>query len=266
MTTPPGTPGWRRSPSASRSTTSGPARWRRPPGSPRRRPTSCAGSAPTSWATSGSCPTTPSGRCSTPSGRSWAPASTPSGWLSPTSVAAGCSDTAVGSPVSSPTRGSIRSTVWPSPSSRTPSTVPPRRARRSASASSGWLRRGSSRCRPASPAADLAGYTGRFATIWGTFDIAALGGRLVGIGPALDDPLPGLQHLAVVDADTLRVADGPGYGAPGELVRYERDAGGAVVAVRAGGGLRALPEHRTRPPWRDGGESGSVAPDGAVAR
>jgi hypothetical protein len=51
-----------------------------------------------------------------------------------------------------------------------------------------------------------------------------------------------IQRLAVVDADTLRVEDGPGYGGPGEPVRVERGADGSITAVRLAGGLRALPE------------------------
>ena len=42
----------------------------------------------------------------------------------------------------------------------------------------------------------------------------------------VDDPLPSRQRLAVVDDDTLRVVDGPGYGSPGEPIVYERDPDG----------------------------------------
>jgi hypothetical protein len=87
---------------------------------------------------------------------------------------------------------------------------------------------------------DLAPYTGRFATQWGVFDVAALGGRLYALDPTLDDPIPTVQRLEVLDADTLRIADGPGYGSPGERFVYER-VGGRVRSVRGGSGTLALP-------------------------
>ena len=77
------------------------------------------------------------------------------------------------------------------------------------------------------PVADPARFTGRFTTLWGSFDVVALGGRLHGLAPSVDDPLPSRQRLAVVDDDTLRVVDGPGYGSPGEPIVYERDPDGA---------------------------------------
>ena len=77
------------------------------------------------------------------------------------------------------------------------------------------------------PVADPARFTGRFTTLWGSFDVVALGGRLHGLAPSVDDPLPSRQRLAVVDDDTLRMVDGPGYGSPGEPIVYERDPDGA---------------------------------------
>jgi CubicO group peptidase (beta-lactamase class C family) len=96
---------------------------------------------------------------------------------------------------------------------------------------------------PTEPAvADPARFTGRFTTLWGSFDVVALGGRLHGFAPAVDDPLPSRHRLTVVDDDTLRVADGPGYGSPGEPMVYERDLDGAVISVRGGSGSLGLPD------------------------
>ena len=52
--------------------------------------------------------------------------------------------------------------------------------------------------------------------------MVALGGRLYGLDPTLADPVTTPQRLEVVDDDTLRIADAPGYGAPGEQLRYDR--------------------------------------------
>jgi D-alanyl-D-alanine carboxypeptidase len=81
----------------------------------------------------------------------------------------------------------------------------------------------------------LRSFTGRFASLWGVLDVAELGSRLVLVRPTLVDPLPGVEELEVVDADTLRVAAQPGFGAAGELVPVERDTDGRVVALRLGG-------------------------------
>ncbi len=90
------------------------------------------------------------------------------------------------------------------------------------------------------PNRDLAPFTGRFATQWGVMDVAALGGRLYALDPTLDDPIPTVQRLEVLDAETLRIADAPGYGSPGERYVYER-VDGRVRAVRGGSGTLALP-------------------------
>lgn len=90
---------------------------------------------------------------------------------------------------------------------------------------------------------DLTRFCGRFATLWGVFDIAALGGRLHQI--AVSAPDPGLDPvvLSVVDADTLRFERAPGYASPGETMRYSWHDDGRVASVRAGSGSTALPLH-----------------------
>jgi CubicO group peptidase (beta-lactamase class C family) len=77
-------------------------------------------------------------------------------------------------------------------------------------------------------------FTGRFATLWGVVDIVSLGERLYAIDPTQPDPLAAPQHLDVVDDDTLRIAEAPGYASPGELVRYGRAADGSPSWVRIG--------------------------------
>jgi D-alanyl-D-alanine carboxypeptidase len=89
--------------------------------------------------------------------------------------------------------------------------------------------------------AERATFCGRFATMWGVFDVVDLGGRLFQLSPSLPDPTLATTRLDVVDADTLRTAETPGYGAPGELIRFERDGDGAVVSVRAGSGITGYP-------------------------
>ena len=91
------------------------------------------------------------------------------------------------------------------------------------------------------PGTDLSSYTGRFASVWGVVDVAALGGRLYALDPTLDDPVTTAQRLEVVDADTLRIADAPGYASPGERFVYDRADDGSVRAVRGGSGSTALP-------------------------
>ncbi|MDT0276555.1 serine hydrolase domain-containing protein [Blastococcus goldschmidtiae] len=88
---------------------------------------------------------------------------------------------------------------------------------------------------PPADAPPPAAFTGRFAGLWGVLDVVELGGRLVLVRPTASDPLPGMAELQIVDDCTLRVAPEPGFGAAGELVHVERDAGGTVVSLRLGG-------------------------------
>ena len=104
-------------------------------------------------------------------------------------------------------------------------------------------RRPGRRGRTATPPATSTPYTGRFATLWGVIDVVALGGRLYALDPDARRPdRRRRQRLEVVDADTLRIAEAPGYGSPGERYVYDRDGDGAVRAVRGGSGTTALPD------------------------
>ena len=91
------------------------------------------------------------------------------------------------------------------------------------------------------PSIVLGSFCGRFATLWGVYDIVELGGRLYQLDPSVADPALEPQHLDVVDADTLRFAKGSGYGSRGETITFERDADGEIVSVRAGSGMTAQP-------------------------
>ena len=96
---------------------------------------------------------------------------------------------------------------------------------------------------PHAASIDLTRFTGRFATLWGVFDVVELGGRLHQLVSTLPDPGLDPTVLSVVDADTLRIERSSGYGSPGELLRYTRDADGHVVSLRAGSGTTAHPLH-----------------------
>jgi D-alanyl-D-alanine carboxypeptidase len=85
------------------------------------------------------------------------------------------------------------------------------------------------------PAAELERYTGRFANLWGTLDIALLGGRLVLLHPGAPEPAEEYSELTVVDADTVRLERIPGFGSAGEPVGYEWAADGTASRIRAGG-------------------------------
>jgi D-alanyl-D-alanine carboxypeptidase len=89
---------------------------------------------------------------------------------------------------------------------------------------------------PAPPSgADPASFTGRFASLWGLLDVVELGGRLVLLRPTAPDPLPTVEELQIVDADTLLVAPQPGFGASGERVPVRRDGSGQVLSLRLAG-------------------------------
>jgi CubicO group peptidase (beta-lactamase class C family) len=88
---------------------------------------------------------------------------------------------------------------------------------------------------------ELAPYCGRFASLWGVYDIVDLGGRLYQLDPTVADPVMSPTRLEVIDDTTLRIASTPGYGSRGERISYEFDADGTVASVRAGSGTTALP-------------------------
>jgi CubicO group peptidase (beta-lactamase class C family) len=93
---------------------------------------------------------------------------------------------------------------------------------------------------------DAGRYTGRFANIWGAFDIVELGGRLYRLDPTLGDPTAATTRLEVIDDDTLRIAETPGFASPGERYEFERGPDGSVSRVRGGSATTAYPYERFR--------------------
>jgi hypothetical protein len=94
--------------------------------------------------------------------------------------------------------------------------------------------------RPA-PKWSLDRYTGRFANIGGVADVAAFGNQLVGLSPEEDNPVRFVTELEVIDENRLRITKTGGYGAPGEVVQYERDEEGKTVRVIIAG-VSSYPE------------------------
>lgn len=83
------------------------------------------------------------------------------------------------------------------------------------------------------PAADPMPFTGRWVNLWGSCDIAYLGGRLVQIQLDSSDPSDSLADLAVVDDSHLRLVKAKdGYANEGELFTLERDGTGKPVVLR----------------------------------
>jgi len=88
---------------------------------------------------------------------------------------------------------------------------------------------------------DPARFAGRFASLWGVCDIAVLGGRLFRILPAQPDPTENAAELDIVDANTLRVAGGDGYGSFGETLGFTFAGDGSVAGVRGESQVSLVP-------------------------
>jgi CubicO group peptidase (beta-lactamase class C family) len=91
------------------------------------------------------------------------------------------------------------------------------------------------------PGIDPQTFCGRFATLWGVYDVAALGGRLYQLSPTLVDPTVAPTRLEIVDRDTLRIVHTSGYGSRGETLHVERRDDGTIVSMRGGSGSTAYP-------------------------
>lgn len=86
------------------------------------------------------------------------------------------------------------------------------------------------------------GLTGRYASLWGVTDIAAVGGRLLALHPADASPLEGADQLEDAGDHRLRIAAGSGTGSVGEFVTFELD-GEQVQSMRYGAmSMRPFPE------------------------
>ncbi|HEX2904544.1 MAG TPA: serine hydrolase domain-containing protein [Jatrophihabitans sp.] len=91
------------------------------------------------------------------------------------------------------------------------------------------------------PAADPARFTGRFHSLWGVLDVAALDGRLFALNPAAASPVDDAVALEVVDEQTLKMVSGPGGASIGEYMRFEFDADGSIRSVRGTSGMTSRP-------------------------
>jgi CubicO group peptidase (beta-lactamase class C family) len=84
-------------------------------------------------------------------------------------------------------------------------------------------------------------FCGRFANLWAVRDVVPLSGRLLLLDPTSPDPTESYTELTVESETTLRVAQGPGYGAVGEPLEYAFAADGSVSSVRGPGGMTWWP-------------------------
>ncbi len=82
--------------------------------------------------------------------------------------------------------------------------------------------------------AGLAKFEGRFATIGGVTDIAALGGRLYMLTPTLGDPASMAVELEVTGSSTLKRVGGGKFGSRGEEMTFHFDKKGNVKKITGG--------------------------------
>ncbi len=84
-------------------------------------------------------------------------------------------------------------------------------------------------------------FCGRFAGLWGVFDVVDLGGTLYQIDTSQPDPTAALAQLEVIDDHTLRIERAGGYASPGERFVYDFGPDGTALGVRGGSGTTAVP-------------------------
>ena len=104
---------------------------------------------------------------------------------------------------------------------------------------------------PAKPK-ETARFEGRFATLWGVTDIAALGGRLYALSPMQNDPASMAVELEIVDESTLKRVGGSKFGSRGENLAFQFTKSGKIRKVNGGHTLVpiedfVLPEKVLRP-------------------
>lgn len=91
------------------------------------------------------------------------------------------------------------------------------------------------------PRPDLAGWSGRWWSIWGAVDLVPVGGQVLAAFPAAFAPFFDAAEIEVTGPDEGRIARCTGYGSPGEPVRLRRGSDGTVDAVQLAAS-RLLPE------------------------
>jgi len=85
------------------------------------------------------------------------------------------------------------------------------------------------------PARRVAGWTGRWWTLWGGVDLLPMGGKVMVAGPASFNPMVDASEIEVQRRDAGRIALAGGYASHGEPARLLRDGRGRLVEVRLGG-------------------------------
>ena len=103
------------------------------------------------------------------------------------------------------------------------------------------------RARPADAAGAedaLTRFTGRFAGLWGVFDVALLGGRLFLVHRRRSTRSRTRSSSTSSTTATLRVAGGKGFGSYGEPVEYTFGDDGTVQSVRGPSGATLTPIER----------------------
>jgi CubicO group peptidase (beta-lactamase class C family) len=86
-------------------------------------------------------------------------------------------------------------------------------------------------------------WTGRWWSLWGAFDLVAMGDKVLIANPALLNPFTDASEFAITARDRGQITLANGYANHGEPVRRTRDARGRVTAFWLSGGklLRAAP-------------------------
>jgi CubicO group peptidase (beta-lactamase class C family) len=82
---------------------------------------------------------------------------------------------------------------------------------------------------------------GRYANLWGLFDVVRLGGTLYGLDPRDADPVAEPLTLEMTGPTTLRMGGEQGYGSAGEELTFELGDDGRVRSARGGSGLSWYP-------------------------
>jgi len=95
--------------------------------------------------------------------------------------------------------------------------------------------------REGAPARSVAGWSGRWWSLWGTVDLVPMGRKVLVATPAFFNPLMDASELAISGRDSGRIALASGTASHGERVRRLRDGRGRVKEVWLAGG-RLLPE------------------------
>jgi D-alanyl-D-alanine carboxypeptidase len=93
---------------------------------------------------------------------------------------------------------------------------------------------------PADPAA-VDRLCGRYANLWGVFDIVRLGTGLYAIDPSGADPAEHPMKLELTTPTTARIGHTQGYGSSGELMEFDVSDDGTVRSVRGSSGTSSHP-------------------------